>query len=99
MNDADLDSWLRALPRQVEVPPSFQRDVWNRINEAAPRSPWWQGEWLTLVRPTVMAGAAAMVIFVGAWLGRAHLSERDGAVVYVQAVSPFVSSVEPEGGQ
>lgn len=99
MNDADLDRWLRALPQRVEVPSSFQRDVWTRIAQSTPRSSWWQGAWLAFVRPTALVGAAAAVILVGAWFGRTALPEPDGAVGYVQAVSPFVGLVEPEGAR
>lgn len=101
MNDADIDNWLRALPPRVGVPASFSREVWTRIQTAPQRGPWWQAVWpvWTVRGPSrlALAGAAVVVMAVGAWLGRRQAPEREGVVVYVQAVSPFASVPETGG--
>ncbi len=93
MNDAELDQLLRALPARVEFTPAFQRYVWSRIEtETRHISPWsdlFSSLARRLLHPLPLAGAAALVITAGAWLGRVSAPPPDGATAYLQAVSPF----------
>ncbi len=94
MNDSELDNLLRATCDEVPLPPSFNREVWQRIENAESEVP---AE--IIIFPPVMnritrpwgavAGIAAMVT-LGLWLGAATVPEtKDAKQAYAESISPF----------
>jgi hypothetical protein len=99
MNDDELDRLLRAAQQNVELPPSFQRDVWRSIAaDTARRDARWG--WLYamlgwLARPLPAATAWSLALFAGLVLGWAtppSPSTSVNVVAYAQFIDPLAKS-------
>jgi hypothetical protein len=98
MNDSELDALLKENPPHVEVPASFSRSVWHRIEtQEACREGGWR-QWISaalrlLARPALAAPALVLTMAAGAWLGHApSKAAGPGHEDYARSVSPFLLS-------
>jgi hypothetical protein len=90
--DEKLTALLRSARPAAELPPGFQRNVWQRIEKA---EPWSAGilEWLAgwLLTPRVATVGLALIIVMAAGAGAArgmHAGEREARDRYVASVDP-----------
>lgn len=95
MNEEHLDQLLHTWKAEAEQPPSFQRDVWRRIEmtEPPPAALGWLGLFLNWVaRPVpafaVCALALAAGVTAGGFLDSA--SSPSAAHAYADSINPFV---------
>lgn len=94
MKDSELDQLLRASIVPAPLPPSFQHDVWSRIQSHAAAPGLFR---ITMERflgffavPSVAAATCAAMVVTGVWLGlNSQVSTPTGDVAYLQSISPF----------
>jgi hypothetical protein len=68
MNDEDLDKLLKEWQPHSAVPPSFNRQIWDRIENQSALAGW--EDWLArLLRPKWAAGIMAASMAVGGGIG------------------------------
>lgn len=99
MNDSELDQLLRDYGPDLNTPPDFRGNVWQRI-ESAESATWKPGfaGWLRrllagLTLPPVALATCAVTILAGSWLGmRTDVSKAPGEMAYVRSISPFAHS-------
>jgi hypothetical protein len=97
MNDSEFDELLRVARGKDFLPPSFQHEVWRRI-ECAERSPsrlavWFEAAAVGLGRPWAAATAVAATITFGLWFGAVSAPEpKDASKAYAESISPFAHS-------
>ncbi|MEN9284815.1 MAG: hypothetical protein RLZZ179_2308 [Verrucomicrobiota bacterium] len=97
MTDTELDGLLRQSKLHVEMPPTFQAEVWRRIAMAEEASLWRRvAHWLEMplgwvAKPLGAVALCALTVAGGLLLGGREKSRRpDGRVAYLESVSPFV---------
>jgi hypothetical protein len=96
--DDELKKKLASWKVQPEIPPDFQRSVWQKIavRESKPKLPL-LGDWsISLLRtPRLAACAIFLGAFVGAGLGLAESSQANSRnwksleAKYVQTIDPY----------
>ena len=90
--DEKLAALLRSARPAVDLPPGFQRDVWQRIETPEPRTAGifeWLAGWL--LTPRVATVGLALVIAMAAGAGAARgmrAGEREARDRYVASVDP-----------
>jgi hypothetical protein len=98
MNDQEFDDLLRSATDPVPLPPSFQQEVWhrleNRLNAVVPpRGAWLQPGLARHANPWWAAAGIAAMVAVGAWLGAVTAPQaKDAKLVYAESISPFAST-------
>lgn len=97
MTDSELDALLRAASPPVEVPPSFQREVWRRIETASAGSlahrlrHFLEALRLPNTRPALASVLLLLTIAGGATIGlRTAVAAGPDEATYAEAVSPFI---------
>ena len=103
MTDSEIDALLRQSKPAVEMPPTFQAEVWRRIAVAEESSLGRKvGGWLEMLlswvgRPLGAAALCALTVGGGLLLGgRVKPQGSDGRVAYLESVSPFVATHRSE---
>ena len=101
--DAPLRALLKEWKATPSLPPSFQEEVWRRIERAETQPivsvPLW-GVWTNwiaavLPRPVLATAYVAVLLAIGATVGWAHARQETGRVSdtlrigYVRAVDPY----------
>jgi len=105
MNDEQLHRFLRDHPAQVQLPGSFSREVWARIEAEESLTvascirrvanavfPW-------LARPVPATLAIALSLVLGAWLGARSSGgavREAGALDYVESIHPLLQRIEED---
>lgn len=112
MKDPELDDLLREWKTDSSVPPSFQRQIWHRIEAAESASfkarfgSWWSAFAAMMMRPRLAASAALLVACLGAGIGYSHAEHllsansvraRGGAELYWRSINPLETSRAPAG--
>lgn len=100
MNDDELHRLLRQTPAQLNLPPSFEREVWARIEAEASFtfsnciSRLAQTLFAALARPLPASLTIAALIALGAWLGGLGQAEQPEGdeMVYVESIHPLLQS-------
>jgi hypothetical protein len=98
MNDQEFDDLLRTATDPVPLPPSFQQEVWRRIESRAdadaPRGITWVRAGLACrANPWWAAAGMAATVTLGAWLGAVTAPQaKDSKLVYAESISPFAST-------
>jgi hypothetical protein len=96
MNDHKLDELLKNAREEVELPTSFQRQVWQEIAADSNRRmapwAWWTSliEWLA--RPLPAAAAWSLALFGGLLIGYMKpqpTTPADRAAAYAQTINPL----------
>lgn len=97
MTDSELDALLRDTSKTVEVPPTFQREVWRRIETASSRSlahrlrGFVEALLLPVTRPALASVVLLLTIAGGVSLGvRNATAAGPDDTAYAEAVSPFI---------
>lgn len=101
MNDDELKELIRQASSPPAFPPSFQREVWQRIALSESRS--WQssaGRYLSgmfawLMKPAAAATTVALMLVAGAGLGKlvsARELETSSRAAYVASINPILSA-------
>jgi hypothetical protein len=98
-NDEALSKALRQWQVTKPLPPSFQDQVWRRIEDAEALAPAWvrvlQRAGAALTRPATAIGYVTILLLaglsVGYWQAHAANARADAALssLYVQAVAHF----------
>lgn len=92
-----LDALLKSASAEVNLPPRFQAEVWQRIADRATDSPWqpvraWLEQWAAiLTRPRYALALVAVAILVGA--GAAQIQATRDYSDTMQA--RYVSMIDP----
>ena len=99
MNDDQLHQLLRESPAPVSLPPSFNREVWARIEAEEATSlrtalsQLWQA-WLgALARPAPALATIAVCMLLGGgfgWIQHREAFRTQGELAYVQSINPFL---------
>lgn len=101
--DAPLHALLKEWKATPSLPPSFQEQVWRRIERAEPQPilavPMWTvwTNWITTVlpRPALAMAYVAVFLAIGATVGWAQARQETGRVSdalstgYVRSVDPY----------
>jgi hypothetical protein len=104
-SDRDFDKLLRSHPTGIQLPDTFQAEVWRRIETDQARTwgarfaQWIEGLFSLLIRPAGAAAAVLLMASFGAWAGlRGRAHEVYGKNAYLSAISPF-AAMEAEVGK
>src|SRR5882672_4543199 len=90
--DEKLTALVRGARPAAELPPGFERNVWQRLEEGEPRSAGvfeWLAGWL--LTPRVVMAGLALVILTAAGAGAAQgmrAGEQEARDRYVASVDP-----------
>jgi hypothetical protein len=93
-NDTKLSALLRESRVSPSLPPRFQQNVWQRIEDAeAPVKPesWLDALAALILRPKFAFTTAAMLLFAGILLGTVEGSQNarhDAQARYIASVAP-----------
>lgn len=99
MNDEELNRLLRTARQEVELPPSFQRDVWKAVTaDVAQHEARWG--WLHTMlswfgKPLLAATAWSLALLAGLALGLAvpkSPSSSANVAAYAQFINPLTKS-------
>jgi hypothetical protein len=100
MNDTELNQMLHSWKAEANLPSSFQRDVWQRIEAAASRpapARWLERflNWIARPLPATAACALALAIGItaGGMAGGPH--GKAAAVAYADSINPLVKATSP----
>ena len=98
MNDHELDSLIRQSHPRMELPASFNREVWERVSVASPASAL--GGWrdiaealfLWISRPAPAVAVIAVMLVFGAGLGGLTVRESSASAqrnAYFASINPL----------
>ncbi len=100
MNDDELDSLISQTHPKLEIPSSFQREVWARI--AVTEQQFWSGQWqqwsrmllLWIARPLPAVATVTVMHISGISLGSLTAPDRSDVMrnVYVASINPLNAS-------
>lgn len=100
MNEDELNRMLHTWKAEVDLPPSFQRDVWRRIEAGKPATPVLARllepflNWLARPLPATVACALALTVGLtaGSMVGSANLQP---AAAYAASINPVAKVPSP----
>lgn len=103
MNDLELDQLIRQSTPKPEFEPSFQREIWARIaiaGQAGKSGPaaWLESAFAFLSRPAPAFATAAVMLLLGAGLGRgvpgagSRAASRDAYLVSINPLTPRIDT-------
>jgi hypothetical protein len=102
MNDDELHSLIRQSHPRLELPASFNREVWASIAIAEQQfwpvqqwRLWWHDLFFWVARPAPAAVMVATMLVAGIWLGNLTSSGADvGAQrnAYIASINPLIST-------
>ena len=101
MNDEDLNQMLQSWRQEPELPPSFQRDVWHRIETAgastSPVTAWFADLLNWLARPAPAIATCVLTLGVGFVAGGMVGSADSGtkAAAYAYSIDPLAKRPAP----
>jgi len=98
MNDHELDSLIRQSHPKMELPASFNREVWERVSVASPVSAI--GSWreivdgllLWIAKPVPAVAVITVMLAAGAGLGGFTVSESSASAqrtAYFASINPL----------
>jgi len=98
MNDHELDSLIRQSHPKMELPASFNREVWERVSVASPASAL--GGWreiadalfLWIARPAPALALFTVMLMAGAGLGGLTVKESSASAqrtAYFASINPL----------
>jgi len=98
MNDHDLDSLIRQTHPKLDMPASFNREVWERISVAGQDS--WGAKWhefadalfLWIARPAPALAVFTVMLMAGAGLGGLTMKESSASAqrtAYFASINPL----------
>lgn len=100
MNDTELNQMLHSWKAEANLPSSFQRDVWQRIEVAGSRPA--SARWLELflnwiARPLPATAVCALALAIGITAGgmAGGPASKTAAVAYADSINPLAKVASP----
>ena len=101
MNDTELNEMLHTWKTGADLPSSFQREVWRRIEAADcahPTPAWWLEaflNWVAKPLPATAVCALALAIGISAGSFAGGPPDKTAAVAYADSINPLAKVSSP----